>query len=1460
MTIDQLLTELGDKAIKLRRNGDELVLAGSPEALTPALAAELRAHKAALLDSIGPDSTTWWKPACSIKPEMLPLVRLSQEEIQKIVEETPGGAANLQDIYPLAPMQEGIFFHYLMGSQGDPYLLASMLSFDGRPRLQKYLTAMQAVIDRHDILRTAIAWEGLPEPVQVVKRKAELPIEEVELPPQAGDVGKQLYARFNPRRYRIDLRKTLLQFFVVEDKTTNCWHLMQLLHHLAGDHMTLELMQDEIQAHMLGQSDHLPAPLPFRNLVAQARLGVSREEHEAFFKQLLGDVEEPTLPFGLVDTQGDGTGVRQTRTLIDAGLVSRIRERARKMGVSAASLWHLAWALVLARVSGRDDVVFGTVLFGRMQGGDGADRVMGLFMNTLPIRIRIGEEDVQESVRKTHRLLADLMRHEHASLALAQRCSAVAAPAPLFSALLNYSHTPGVAKVLSEEEARAWQGIEGIGVELRTNYPFMLAVEDLGEAGFRLMAQTVAMIDPLRICGFMRSAMEKIIHSLESGQPTLVRTIDVMPEAEWKQLVEEWNHQIILPAENVCMHELFEKQALATPGRTAVVFENDKLSYAELNARANQLANYLREIGVGPDMLVGMFLERGLDMVVALLGIWKAGAAYVPLDPANPVERVAGLLEDANIPVLVTVTHLHQRLPSQWIQTVCLDADWPAISGHSAENVPGCSPCHLAYGIYTSGSTGKPKIVGIEHRHLVNYVKAISQKMQCGPGWRFAFLSTVAADLGNTILFGCLLNGGELHVISNEDARDARLLLDYFRKHSMDCTKITPSHMASLQSFGQTADLIPARLLILGGETSQWQWVEELQKMRPACHIMNHYGPTECTVGAVTWFLEESDRADLPNIPLGRPLDGCVAYVLDEHMRLQPVGVPGELFIGGAGVGRGYLGQPGLTAERFLPDPFGSTSGARLYRTGDRVRWNYYGNLDFLGRVDDQVKIRGFRVEPGEIESVLNKQAGVQQSAVLVREDNAGEKRLVAYVVPSGRQGGADAAGVSRYRLVNGMNIAQQNKNETEYLYREIYENRVYFQHGIELEEDACVFDVGANIGMFTLFTGERCPKGRIYSFEPIPRIFECLESNVSAFDQVKIFQVGLSDEEKVAEFTYYSRYSMMSSLSSYSEPGEELETIRQTLRNQQEAGNAEASELLANIEGLLAGRFEATRESCRLRRLSDIIREEAVERIDVLKIDVQRAELDVLLGIDDSDWGKIRQIVMEVHDAAGRKTAGRLQTILHFLQSKGFHACAEQYGELQGTDRWNLYASRKPEQERDRGVAPVASAASSRSSGPDVTSEDLRKHLSARLPDYMVPAEIVVVPGLPLTANGKLDRRKLLQVTAQLPDSGSFVGPRNPMEALICRVWGEVLQTSRVSVDDNFFDLGGHSLLATRVILGLQSVLNFEIPLASIFTSPVLADWALELQQLQKDSELTPFEPILPVERPPSLRAEIVR
>ncbi|HEX2092066.1 MAG TPA: amino acid adenylation domain-containing protein, partial [Longimicrobiaceae bacterium] len=860
---------------------------------------------------------------------------LSREELERIAASVPGGAANVQDVYPLAPLQEGILVHHLTAAEGDPYLMSGLFGFDARERLDAWVAALQAVIDRHDILRTSVVWEGLPAPVQVVWREARLEVAEVELNPAGGDVAKQLWARFDARRHRLDLRRApLMRVHVAREGDR--WLLLLLLHHMINDHTTLEVLHGEVEAHLQGRAHELPAPLPFRNYVAQARLGVGRAGHEAFFRELLGDVDEPTAPFGLLDAWGDGSGTEHARLAVDAALAGRLRERARRLGVSAASLVHVAWARVLGSVSGRDDVVFGTVLFGRMQGGRGSDRVLGPFINTLPVRVRMGSEGAEATVRGAHAQLAQLLRHEHASLALAQRCSAVQAPAPLFTALLNYRHSVAAGR---KEGARGSRGgLQRVHSDERTNYPVTLSVDDLGE-GLSLKAFAPASVGPERVCALMHRALEGLVEALEEAPDRAVGCVEVVPDAERRRVVEEWNRTEAAYPEGSCLHELFEAQVERTPGAAAVVFEDRVLTYAELNAQANRLAHHLRARGVGPDVRVGVCVERGLEMMVGLLAVLKAGGAYVPLDPDYPEERLSYTLADSGPAVLLICGAGAERLGGVEVPVLALDRDASTWSDRPATNPAhaGLTPDHLAYVIYTSGSTGRPKGVMVAHRSVVNVLTWMQEAWPLDASDAVLQKTPYSFDASLRELIPPLLVGARLVMARPGEHRDPACLVETIRRERISTLHFVPTMLQALVDEPELGSCTGLRRVVCGGEALPGELVRRFHARLPQVQLYNVYGPTEAAVDVTAWSCAPEGGGG--SIPIGRPMANTRIYVLDRAGEPVPVGVVGEVYIGGVQVARGYQGRAELTAERFVPDPFSAVPGARLYRTGDRVRW-----------------------------------------------------------------------------------------------------------------------------------------------------------------------------------------------------------------------------------------------------------------------------------------------------------------------------------------------------------------------------------------------------------------------------------------------------------------------------------------------------------------------------------------
>ncbi|NCE88295.1 non-ribosomal peptide synthase/polyketide synthase [Pseudomonas sp. Q1] len=999
MHFSELMAVLSTHAIHLQREEDDLVILGDDEGLDDGLIDHLRGHKAQLLELIARNGGDWLSPAYRITPQMLPLTTLDQATIDRIVDAVPGGLANVKDIYPLAPLQEGMLYHHLTAEQGDPYLLQSLYAFDSRARLEHFTQALQYVIKRHDILRTTVVWESLDEPMQVVLRKATLISEELHLDPRDGDVLGQLRSRFDARHYRLDIRQApMMRVAFALDSPNQRWVAVLLFHHMALDHTAMEVVQHEMQAFLLGQTEHLGEPVPYRNYVAQARLGVSEQQHEAFFREMLSDIDEPTLPFGLQDVQGDGHGIEESHRMLDNALSQRLRVQARQLGVSAASVMHLALAQVLGKVSGRQEVVFGTVLLGRMHAGEGSDRALGMFINTLPLRVSVGEQSVRSGLKLTHQRLTALLQHEHASLALAQRCSAVATPTPLFSAMLNYRHS---ATGGSAEAQTAWAGIQALGAEERTNYPLTVNLDDLGE-DFHITVLADAGIGAARIADYLHAALESQVASLEHTPQAALQTLGILPTAERQHLLHHWNSGDGVFADSALIHQQVEARAAAEPDATAVLFEDQRLSYGDLNRRANQVAYRLLSLGVRPDDRVAICVERGLDMIIGLLGILKAGAGYVPIDPAYPQERISYTLQDG-APMAVLVQQATRALVTE-LSVPVLELDVGDCQAESTRNpdVPGLTSAHLAYVIYTSGSTGLPKGVMIEHRNVARLFSATESWFRFSEQDVWALFHSFAFDFSVWEIWGALMHGGQLLVVPQLTSRSPDACYALLCSAGVSILNQTPSAFRSLiAAQGQSELKHSLRQVIFGGEALE-PGILKPWYARPGnagTQLVNMYGITETTVHVTYRALEAADAQLVGVSPIGGRIPDLQLYVLDEQNEPVPVGVVGELYVGGAGVARGYLNRPELNAERFIADPFSGRAQARLYKTGDLARWQADGSLDYLGRNDDQVKIRGFRIELGEIEARLAACEGVREAVVIAREDEPGDKRLVAYVI-----------------------------------------------------------------------------------------------------------------------------------------------------------------------------------------------------------------------------------------------------------------------------------------------------------------------------------------------------------------------------------------------------------------------------------------------------------------------------
>jgi len=999
MNLQTVFAYMQEKNITLAVDNGELVVRAAQGVIDSKVMALLKQHKHELLLAlqqnqaarVSKDAAQPALPA-KITPDMLPLVDLTQEQIDRIVLSVPQGVANIQDIYPLAPLQEGILFHHLLETQGDTYLLRSVVAFEKRKGLDDFLAALQTVINRHDILRSAVHWQYLPQPVQVVHRQAPLCIEELTLVGD-DDALQQLLNHTDPHHLRLDLQQApLLAAYIVADPHSNEWLLALLSHHIVCDHISLELIIAEIQMLLQGRGDKLLASLPYRDFIAQAR-SVSPAEHEVYFRRQLGDISEPTAPFERLNVQGGGEPIIETGLTLSDDLAQRIRDNARQQGVTAAVLFHAAWAQVLAQCTGREDVVFGTVLSGRLQGSAGADRALGMFINTLPMRVSLTDSSVAQVVGETYRCLSELLIHEQASLALAQRCSGVAASMPLFTTLLNYRHSRKTDGPLD------WNGMRIIrNGEERTNYPVTVSVDDFGQ-GFGLTAQCVQGIDPERIVAYLGTAIEELVNALAKNPQALLGTLNILPGAERRQLLVGWNATSVDYPRDQCIHQLFERQVEKTPNALAVIFEDAALTYRELNLKANRLAHHLLGLGIRPDDRVAICAERSLEMVVGLFAILKAGAAYVPLDPDYPSERLAYMLDNCSPAALLTQGSLVNILPNLSVPLIMLDDE--AGIGQQAECNPdpaalGLTPNHLAYVIYTSGSTGLPKGVMNQHDGVVNRLLWAQSEYRLGGDDRVLQKTPFSFDVSVWEFFLPLLVGARLVMARPKGHQDPHYLAECIEAAGITTMHFVPSMLQVFLDQIGAGRCRSLKRVLCSGEALSYALQQRFMAQWPGIELHNLYGPTEAAIDVTSWLCSPDLHAGI--VPIGHPIANIRIYILDARLQPAPLGVSGEIYIGGVGVARGYLNRPELTEQRFTGDPFSAEADARLYKTGDLGRWLSDGNVEYLGRNDFQVKIRGFRIELGEIEAQLTKCSGVREAVVIAREDKAGDKRLVAYL------------------------------------------------------------------------------------------------------------------------------------------------------------------------------------------------------------------------------------------------------------------------------------------------------------------------------------------------------------------------------------------------------------------------------------------------------------------------------
>jgi amino acid adenylation domain-containing protein len=868
-----------------------------------------------------------------------------------------------------------------------------VLRLDGPLDVPRLQAALRGAVERHEILRTTFRRPaGLQVPLQVIGTEADFGWETIDLTALAGteqEARLDTFLREDTRQGGFECGPTLRGTLVA--LSTDRHLLLLSAPKLCADTRSLVLLAEELCTRYAGGEGLTDQPLQYADYAEwHHQLLEANDEAEARAAREYRDRQAAACPSRAVPFRrraavaSAGSPV-SVRLAIRGETLRQAAALAERSGTTAEVVLLACWQGLVARLTGEKEAVVDRVFDGRTHAD--LQGALGLFARRLPLAGPASHTPFAEMVGQVRRAVDEAARWQDYFGEEAGESAGID-----FEWLTPFA--PQVVRGVRFSLQHLACDLTPFGVKLSC-----LPVEDGCLATFTCDPRLVREDDVRRIARYF----ERLLVGALRDPAAPFTALEILDDEERQGLLGTFNRTTADYPRDKTIHQLFEEQAERTPDRPALAFQGERLSYRDLNARANRLAHDLRRRGVGRNAVVGLFLERSSDAIVGLLGILKAGGAYMPLQPESPPARLAQQIADARATIVLTQGSLAPRLPDFGGAVVCLDRD--RLDGESAANPPRVNdPDDLVYVIFTSGSTSRPKGVANRHRNLVNYATFICGKLRLvepghADGLHFATVSTLSADLGNTCIFPALLSGGCLHVIDYETAVDGRLFADYLARNPIDVLKITPSHLGALLGSGQAAELLPRKYLILGGEASSWDLVRRVTEADHGA-VINHYGPTETTVGSLTFSLVDKSEAaeDSATVPLGRPIANTEIYIVDADGKPVPVGVPGELWIGGAGVAAGYLNQPSQTAERFVPNPFSTDPSARVYRTGDRGRYLGDGTVEFLGRLDRQVKVRGFRVELAEIEAVLRKHPSVRQAAVTAAE-SGGATRLAGYYV-----------------------------------------------------------------------------------------------------------------------------------------------------------------------------------------------------------------------------------------------------------------------------------------------------------------------------------------------------------------------------------------------------------------------------------------------------------------------------
>jgi amino acid adenylation domain-containing protein/FkbM family methyltransferase len=1339
--------------------------------------------------------------------------------------------------HPTSYAQRRMWFLQMLDPSSPVYNIPCGFRHQGALDVAVLRRALDEIVRRHESLRTTFTVDD-GEPVQVIAGEQKQAVEVVDLrpfpePQRYAEVQRLAFVEsmtpFDLERGPL-LRATVL---VVGDADP---FLLFTMHHIVSDGWSVRLFFQELAALLAAYAAGAASPLEdlptqysaYARWQRERLSGPALEALLAYWRQqLAGAPAVIELPLDRPRPKVQRFVGATLPVMLDAKLHSDLVRLAQDHEATLFMVLLAGFSLLLHRYSGQTDIVLGTPVALREK--PELESLIGLFVNTLVLRIDLsGRPSVEELLRRVVDVTVDAYSNQELPFerlveALQPDRSLshqpiVQAVFTLLSTMTQAGHSSPTPSADPEEGPRP----PATPVPSTAKFDLTLSLAESENGLWGGVEYNVDLFDAPTVAHFVER-LRIVLAAMVADPAQPVATLPLLNGAERHLILTACNATARLWDSDATVVQRIWDQADAHPGDIAVIVDRGgTTTYREIADRAEDVAARLRARGIGPGDLVPVCLHRSSDLLAALLGILRAGAAYVPLDPDHPKARIDAMVEGIGARVALVSAELADRLPAAGLERLSVAT---AEMGNDAppRDLPAYpSLADLAYAIFTSGSTGKPKCAANPHGALLNRLLWMQDAFPLGAGDRVLQKTPYTFDVSVWELFWPLMFGSTVVFAVPGEHGDPAYLAEVISSHHITTMHFVPSMLRAFLEHPHSRRCTSLRWVIASGEALPPD-VVGLFHSRLNAELHNLYGPTECAIDVTHWPCRRGVGA--PVVPIGYPIWNVHTHILDtETFEPVPFGAKGELFIAGAAVGRGYVGQPDLTAERFLPDPFSLEENARMYRSGDLARYRADASIEYLGRADHQLKVRGFRIEAGEVERALCSHQAIVDAVVTVRSTGSSDQRLVAHCVPDPKAGSV-VRSLLRYErqglladdlmveeMANGLSVIAKNRGETLFLYEEIFADESYLRNGIDLRPGSVVFDVGANIGMFAMYAGWRCPGAKVYAFEPIPEIHKLLALNAGLYPwDIEPRQLALGREAGTASFTYYPHVSILSGR--YADSEEERDVILAFEANRGYEG--------PELEKLVADRLQAELVQCQVKTISQVLAEEGLRGIDLLKIDVEKSEHDVLAGISDADWPQIRQVAVEVHEIGAR-----VSQVCDLLHRQGFVVTVDQEALLRGSGVSMVFGRRAGASAETGG----ADTASWLPASPTYLRDQVCQLVAAQLPDYMVPSELIWLEEMPRLSSGKIDRKSLPAGSARIHQatrSQRSVAPRTPTEVRIAQIVADVLGCGSVGLYDRFFDLGGHSLLATSAIARMRDAFGVEVSLRDFFEDPTVAGLA---------------------------------